>query len=452
MYKHKLHIITILIFVLFMLGGCSEERIGIKTKAELGVMDLTPVNLENNIVHLEGQWEFFWNYLIYPGEDESKSLNNYIQVPGSWNRYIGNEEQTGFGYGTYRLQFITEENIKLGLKIPRMFTAYKLWVNGELVATAGQVGKIRKEMTPQYLPQVSLFESRQGENEILIQVSNFHHRSGGMLESIKLGGENQILKLRYESLARELIIFGSLMCIGAYHLALFLFRKKNTSSFYFGLFCLLIGLRTILVGERFFIYMFPDFSWEIAHKMQTLSYYFGVPLIFMFFMSVYPQYFHARIIKIAQIIGANFGLLVILTPARIFTIFNPVYQAWSVFAIIYILVVLMKLWINKENGGWFIIIGALALLFSSANDIIFLNIWMNDDGPALLKALIRTGNLSSVGQFIFAFSNSLLLSKKFSDSLEQEEILTAKLTEINCKLDELVLQRTKDLEKSNKKI
>ena len=72
----------------------------------------------------------------------------------------------------------------------------------------------------------------------------------------------------------------------------------------------------------------------------------------------------------------------------------------------------------------FIIFGALALLLTSAIDVIFHNIWLNDNGPAMLRALIRTGNLSSVGQFIFAFANSLLLAKRFSDSLEQEVILT----------------------------
>lgn len=445
-------IIIMIIFVLFILGGCSDQRSEIKPKAESGVIDLTQVQLANDIVRIDGQWEFFWNQLLAPDEAEAGTLTEYIQIPSSWNKHIRNEEHSGYGFATYRVQFVTTENIRLALKVPRMFTAYELWVNGELTATAGKVGKTRETMIPQYLPQVALFESQQGVNEILIQVSNFYHRSGGILESINLGGEKPILGLRNKSLAREFILFGSLMCIGAYHLALYFFRKKNTSSLYFGLFCLLVGTRTLLVGERFFIYLFPDFSWEIAHKTQTLTFYLGVPLILMFFMSVYPQYFHARIIKIAQIIGAAFGFLVLLTPARIFTPFNPIYQIWTVFAIIYVLAVLIKLWIHKEKGSWFITLGALALLLSSANDVIFLSIWMNDDGPAFLKILIRTGNLSSVGQFIFAFTNSLLLAKSFSDSLVQEEVLTAKLTEINCNLDELVLQRTNDLEKSNEKI
>ncbi len=441
-----------MIFVLFMLTGCSDQNSEIKLKAESGVLDLSQVKFENDVVRLDGQWEFFWNQLLSPSEIKNESIAEYIQIPGSWNKHISNEAQSGYGYATYRLQFKIAGRIELALKIPRMFTAYELWMNGELISTAGTVGTTRETMTPQYLPQIALFESQQGVNEILIRVSNFYHRSGGVLESISLGHENKILGMRYESLARELLIFGSLISLGAYHLALFFFRKSNTSSLYFGLFCVFIGIRTLLIGERFFIYLFPDFSWEIAHKIQTLTYYIGVPLILMFFMSVYPKYFHARIIKIAQIIGTVFGLLVLLTPARVFTAFNLIYQIWTAIATIYILLILIKLWVHKETGSGFIIIGALALLLSSANDIVFYNIWINDGGPTLIKTIIRTGNLSSLGQLIFAFSNSLLLAKRFSDSLEQEEILTAKLTEINSHLDELVLQRTNDLKKSNKKI
>lgn len=221
LYKYKLHIVIITIFVLFILGGCSNQRPEIKPKAESGVIDLSQVELKNDVVSLDGQWEFFWNQLLAPSEVEIEELTEYIQIPSSWNKQTGNQEHSGYGFATYRLQFITMENTRLALKIPRMFTAYELSVNGELIATAGKVGKTRETTTPQYLPQVALFESQEGVNEILIKVSNFHHRSGGILESINLGSEKQILAFRYKNLAKELILFGSLMCIGLYHLALF---------------------------------------------------------------------------------------------------------------------------------------------------------------------------------------------------------------------------------------
>ncbi|MDD2499105.1 MAG: 7TM diverse intracellular signaling domain-containing protein, partial [Desulfitobacteriaceae bacterium] len=457
MQNRKLLILIWLTFLLIVpfLGGCSPEFSSNRPKAVEGILDLTQWPLDKEVIRLEGQWEFYWHQLLDPGELKGSGTQRlgYIGIPGSWNRYIFDDRDlSGDGYATYRLIFKTEETGRLGLKIPRIFTAYNLWVNEELIAAAGTVGKSRETMTPQYLPQVALFESRPGENEIVIQVANFYHRSGGILESLIIGNEKQIMGLRYKSIACELLLFGSLVIIGAYHLALFFFRRKNTAPLYFGLFCLFVGIRTLLVGERFFIYLFPDFGWEAAHKILTLMFYLGVPLILMFFKSVFPNDFHAKIVRFVQGVGLAFGGLVLLTPAKFFTCFNPAYQVFTLIVIIYILGTFIKILLRKEKGIGLIIVGALALILTSLNDIVFLSIWMNDHSAPFLRTLFRTGNLSSVGQLVFVFTNSLVLAKKFSNALEQEEVMTTQLKEMNLNLDELVKKRTKALEESREKI
>lgn len=450
---HRKAVLLALVIELFILTGCGSQSSTSSATAKEGRKDLTRMQYENDIVNLDGEWEFYWNQLIEPAETDPALMTGYIAVPRSWNKYTANEgKNSGYGYASYRLIFMADENERLALKIPRLHTAYKLWVNGTLVAEAGTVGKNRAETTPQYLPQLAFFEAQQGNNEIVIHVSNFHHRSGGILENIKLGSEKQILGLRYKGIASNVLLFGCLIFIGAYHLALFFFRKKNDSALYFGLLCMLIGIRTLLVGECFFIYLFPEFSWEIAHKLMTLIFYLGTPLTLLFFMSVYPQYFHAPITKAAQLIGAASGLLILATPARVFTLINPVYQIWAIIVILYIFSTLIRIAINKEKDSWLIILGATAFILAALNDIIFISIWVNDQGPTIFKTLFTAGNLSPVGQLIFAFANSLLLAKSFSDSLEQEEIVTAMLTEVNTDLDKTVLERTEALIESKEKI
>jgi diguanylate cyclase (GGDEF)-like protein len=267
-----------------------------------------------------------------------------------------------------------------------------------------------------------------------------------------LGNEKQILALRYKNLAYELFLFGSLMIMGLYHLILFLFRKKDPSPLYFGLFCLLVGLRTILVGERFLIYLFPDFNWEVAHKIQTLTFYFGVPLILTFFRSVFPDGFSQKIVRLVQLVGIAFGGLVLFTPARIFTLFNSIYQIFTLSVVFYIVVVFIKELMQKEKDISLTIAGALVLIITSLNDIIFLSIWLNDYSSSFLRSVFITGNLSSIGQLVFVFMNSLVLAKKFSDAFEKEEMMTAQLKEINLNLDNLVIKRTEALEKSKEQI
>lgn len=455
MHKRKLTLLTFIsALMLFFCVGCSDKLSYLPQYVVEGNLNITDTLINKEVIKLDGQWEFYWNMLLEPKDfSENSFITEYINVPGSWNKYIvDNKEISGDGYATYRLLLTANENERLGIKIPRIFTSYNLFINGDFVASAGKVGKSLNAMTPQYLPQIALFKSKHGVNEIIIQVSNFYHRSGGILESIKLGSEDLILDMQYKSISLELFLFGSLLIMGMYHLFLFIFRTKNTSPLYFGLFCLLVSIRTLLTGERFFIYLFPNFDWEVAHKIQTMSFYLGVPIFTTFFMSVFTKYFNLKLIRTIQIIGIAFCLLILLTPARIFTVVNPVYQVFTLVVIAYFITTFLKIASMKEKDVWLIIVGGLALILTSLNDIIFLSVWMNDYNIPVLRTVFRTGNLSSTGQLIFVFANSLMLAKRFSKSIKNEEVMTSQLKEVNLHLDSLVKTRTEALNASKKKI
>ncbi len=189
---------------------------------------------------------------------------------------------------------------------------------------------------------------------------------------------------------------------------------------------------------------------EIAQKIQTLTFYLGVPTILLFFKSIFSKYFHLRILRTIQIIGISFGCLVLVTPARIFTVYNPVYQIFAIILIIYIISVFIYMLYRKEKEFAWIIMGALVLILTSLNDILFLSIWINDQG-SFLSTIVRTGNLSSIGQLVFVFANSLVLAKRFSIALNQEEVMTSQLKQVNLNLDELVI-KTVALKQSLKKM
>lgn len=460
MYSDKLRLIIMVIMIVIIiiaLVGCTDQVSDAYTPAQMGVMDLSESGSANDIVHLDGDWELYWNQLIDPDEIEKGEITGYIHVPGSWNKHLQDiSEKPGKGYATYRLTFVMGEDAKLALRIPRLHTSYKLWVNGELAAKAGEVGKSLSTTKPQYLPQRAFFDVHKGNNEIIIQVSNFYHRSGGILESIKLGGVEEILRSRYISIVNSVLVFGCLIIMGIYHITLFLNRKKDTYTLYFGLGCIAFGTRALMYGENIFIYLFPLFSWEIAHKIVTLSYYLGVPILVMFFHSAFPAYFHDFVIKIIGIVGIAFGILVIFTPARIFTVVNPVYQIWSVLVILYAIVNLIRITVNKEKDGWILMLGSVAFFGGSISEIVFHNIWMKDatiiSTSPILRAILISDNLSSTGLLIFAVANSLLLARRFTDSLNHEERLTVELAEINTNLDKIVSQRTNELVVSKEKI
>ncbi|ABR50492.1 7TM domain sensor diguanylate cyclase [Alkaliphilus metalliredigens QYMF] len=457
MYKKVLKFMIIYIAVIFTLNGCAYGNpINEAPEAKEGILDLTNWKVEGDLIALDGQWEFYWEQLLEPQDFKNAKIKGLqlMDIPRAWNGYeVNGKTLSGDGHATYRLRIKTENhNELLGLKIPRILTSYKMWINEEPFAFAGQVGGDKDNMTPQYLTQIALFEPQEDEIEIVIQVSNYRHRSGGILESLSFGDARQVLHLRHMNIAYELFLFGSLLIMGLYHLVLFAFRKKEHSPLYFGLFCIFVAIRTLLVGEIFFIYLFPNFNWEIAHKVQTLTFYLGVPIFVMFLKSIYPKEVTNKILRINQGVGLAFGLLVLLTPAKVFTRFNASFQIFTLASIMYLIYVLVKIIYKKEIGARFIGVGALILLITTINDIIFLSVWMSDSNYHLAKWVIGSGNLSSFGQLVFVFTHSLALAKRFSNVLTKEEEITNYQRKLNERLEIAITDRTSALEKSNQKI
>ncbi|MGE4284751.1 MAG: ATP-binding protein [Clostridia bacterium] len=450
-------VLSICLSVLLPTYASSPVEYKDKTKAIDGVIDLTGWNWEqNSVIALNGQWEFYWHELLTPPDFEEVDITKKKQLiilPRAWNKYIINEEDlSGTGYATYRLLIHHSSNQILGIRIPRIFTSYNLWANGELIASAGEVGTDNKQMIPQYLPQVKYFKPETDTIELVIQVANFRHRSGGILESLQIGSSSEISEIHIRNLALELFLFGSLFIIGFYHIALFIFRTKDKSTLYFGIYSLLISARTLLVGEIFFIHLFPDFNWEIAHKIQTLAYYLGVPLVVLFLKATFPDDISRKANAFIQVIASSFAFLVLLAPVKIFSWFNPLYQVFSFVVFVYVFYIVILTCYKKREGSCFIGIGVTILILFTLNDIIFLSVIVADSDNHFLRNFITRGNLSSWGLLIFVFTQSLVLAKNFSKSFSNVELLTKQLQQLNANLEEKVTERTLALETSKEEL
>lgn len=466
-YKHIIFIAVIIVHI-FFLSGCSHYPVESR-KAPIafkGVLDLTNWDFEKNgLINLDGEWEFYREMLLHPDDFQGSiplDKVSYIRVPGSWNKHESSgQKMSGSGYATYRLVIKTNQSNdkSLGLKIPRMFTSYSLWSSNELIASNGKPASNKEEYVPQYYPKVAILSSDNSTIQLIVQVSNFSHRSGGMLESIKLGTEEQIIKAREYQLALELFLFGCLIIMGIYHIVLFLFRRKNMSSLFFGVYCVLIAIRTLFVGEIFFIHLFPGFNWEIQHKIQTLSFYAGVPVFVMFVNSIFPDEYSKKALKLSQITGIFFSLLVLLTPVKVFTVFNPVYQLLTALltaSVAYAFILACK---KSRQGAVLITLGGVFFLLTVINDMMFLSVPFNDYRLTFLRHIIRTGNLSSFGLIVLIFSQSTVLAMTNSKAFSQVEEMSEKLiiadkqkNELLASLEDKVRERTLELEQSNSEL
>jgi adenylate cyclase len=421
----------VLILSLFFILQCSQkqEKNKIDEFASNGELNLTTWDFKTQgYKKLDGLWNFYWNELNFPSEIEiDKTNSSLIKVPGSWNDLLHNGKKIGgYGYGTYTLKINLSPSLKgkiLTLKIPHMGTAYKLFIDKDLIAENGIVGKSFPEMKPQYL---SLTRSFLVSNETIfltVQVSNFHHRKGGIrFDSLYLGKEEQIQTLQSQSTIYIFFLMGSLVIMTIYHMGLFFLRREDTAALVFGAFCFLVASRLLFVGDVWITTFLPNLDWDWMYKLEYLSLYLSAPIFSLFTFYVFKKEFHQKILYVILPIYTIFVLLVLFTKPSIFSLSLIFFQGIAVLNTLYLFWIMIEAVIRKEEGAIAAIIGFSLFVSTIANDLLYNN------------EIILTGfgNLLPFGVFLFIFSQSFILSQIFSKAFKSVNILSNNLSLTNA--------------------
>ncbi|MFV8826258.1 7TM diverse intracellular signaling domain-containing protein [Alkalihalobacterium sp. APHAB7] len=442
--KNKLvfYIIPLVIVVGAVFFLFSYEKNERQYSAVNGKLDLSTTSIkELGTASLTGEWNFYWNEWLDPAQlpNDAGAL---IDMPAKWNGHLWQGEQLpGDGFATYHLKIeLSEEDVNemLGLYLPNAFTSYKLWVNGKELGGAGLPGTTREATTAAYQPQVVYFTPNSQEVDLVFHVANFHHSKGGLWRIIRIGEDKAITSLREKQLAFEMFLIGSLLVMGLYHLGLYMLRRKEKSTLFFGLFCLVIGIRAMMVGEVFFNQIVPNFPWEWLKKIEYTCFYIAVPLFVSFARQLYPNEVHKHMTRTVWGIASLFVIIILFTPARVFTLTLTAYQIITVVVILLVIVSGMKAYKNKRDMIRLNLVVGVIYVLTVINDFLFYN------------QLITTRELSPFGLFIFLFGQSFQLSTQFSRAFSKVEEMSQELQELNENLEKKVEERTIGLEKSQK--
>ncbi len=417
-----------------------------KFKSEEGILDLTQVDISVNPQKLTGEWAFYWQELLSPEDIRIRSErdgNNvrWISIPSSWLGYrLDGQQLSGTGYATFRVIIKLSEqdrNARLALRLPTIFHAYKLWVNGELLAQVGTVGQDKSSATPHLATKLVFFQPENDTVELVMQVANFVHKRGGITKYIELGG-SEVLTVRANlRVAAEMFITASLLVIGVYNLLLFVLRRKDRAPLYFGLFTVLFGIRSLLGGELMITQLFPHFPWELEFKIEYLILCISGYIITMYFDSIFPDYVSRWFRLGSRIATGAFCVLIVVTPALIYTKLLLMIGVMVVLHMVYLMVGLVHEAVQRMEGALIFLLVSVFTLVTVINDFLYYNGW----------SLI--GNTSPLGLLVFTIAQMILLSSRYTRAATNEERIAhelyeanTKLTEMNANLEQIVMERT----------
>ncbi len=373
-----------------------------------GVLDLRNRDFrKDGPVELNGEWEFYWETLV-PADAVSRGEApvpaGVIRVPGYWSEVsVEGRPLPGKGFATLHLKVLLPETDRIfAVKVKEIQTACILFADGREVSRAGRVGTDAASSIPRYASLVSTILPKGREVDFVLHVSNFHHREGGIWEGIRFGLEEDIRRNHENRLMFELFITGSIIIMGLYHLGLFLLRRKDRTALFFGLFCCVIAIRAFTTGELYMYRMFPGFPWQIIHRLEYLSYYLGLPLFLTYLFSLFPRIFSVMVLRTVSLLAGGFTLLVLSTPSSVYTYSVQTYQVITILSGIYSLYVLLRAIREKEQGAVILASGFLVMFLAVINDVLHSN------------QIVHTGFFMPLGLFIFIFSQSYLIARRFT--------------------------------------
>jgi hypothetical protein len=324
-------------------------------------------------VPLSGQYEFFWT-AHHDSSDAAiaatRGEHSYIQVPATWNGHDHHGTTVGSdGYATYRLNVLVADQGPLTLLLPEQGTAYRVLVDGTWIAESGFPGFSEDRTTPSNVRHLVNIIPRGQRLEIIFQVSNFHHRMGGLSLPIEIGHLIDPRTQRAFRLSQELLLFGSIMVLGIYHLILFAFRHESRSTLYFGAFCLLLAVHTLLVGERFATVVVPGLSYELLIKFEYLCWYLAPSAFIAYLRKVFPHEFHCYIERSILGIFMVLSLIVLVTPVAVFSHTATVAQVVTIVALLVGAGGLAVAVRHRREGAMFLLAAYIIMFAAIINDM-----------------------------------------------------------------------------------
>ncbi|MEK3914878.1 ATP-binding protein [Paenibacillus sp. FSL H7-0331] len=440
-----LRTLVVIMFVwVIMLTGCSQEES--IPRVNKGEVDFSGFSLSgaNRSYVLSGDWSFAPDRLVDPKQSWPEANTGYMDVPASWEfaPYIG-DKAWDRQFGTYRLQIrLHPDDVgqTIGLNMRQISSAYRMWINGQLLMELGTVGTTALTSVPYESPEYVYFVPESSNLQMDIQVSNYAQRKGGIWSGIHIGSQRAIQSDSLPPLVRDCMSAGALLMMGLFYLVFASLYISDRSTLFLGLLSILLGLRTFLFGEVLVISFLPDLLWEWQVKLEYLVEIAAILALNQYLSSIFPEHFSRYVLKFLYLIFGLFAVFVLLTPPVIFTQWLTVFTVLITCTLLYSSCIVYPRAVRQRRLGARsgAIAGIIAFFAVLSDSFYYLCIPLTSEG------LINTGF------FIYLLTQMAVTVRRYIHLKQESAALTLRLAESNEQLEQKVMQRTRQLTESHR--
>ncbi|QHZ48487.1 response regulator [Bacillus sp. NSP9.1] len=394
------------------------------------------INLENwdfqkdGNMELNGEWTLYKNQLLSPKAIHSGKGKNpvFVDVPSNV-KLLKPEENVD--YGTYKLTIRTDQDKQtFGLSTSFIYNANRIYLNGTLIGQSGTPSD-QADFPAQNKPYTSFFTIHRGENELIVQFSNFAKVPGwGIAKPLTFGTQEQILRESKISFLNDAVMITAFFITGLYFLGFFLHRRKDKHLLFFSVMCLLFSFIILLIGkERMIFLFFPSVSTSVLSPFRAITTVFASIAVFL-----YLYYGYREIVSKRFLIAATAFSLLVLANDLITIDYTDrlsyiLHSVLAVTTLIYITYIFAIAAVRKMEGGLYLTLASLSM-----SAYIILTTISAYTG----KAVFSFNSIYSLPSVIALIMIVLLMAQQFAGAFRDNERLSRKLLIADRSKDEFI--------------
>lgn len=300
-------------------------------------------------VALKGIWEFYPNELMEVNTLPDKSNQTFVIVPSWWAEEEG---KPSVQFGTYRLKVLmssSDRQNSLALKMPDIYCAYELWLNGELVGHNGIVGNSKETSKPQWRPKTYFFEQKKDTLEILVKLSNFYHHRTGINTPLMLGTAEQLKQDENRTEVSSIILLSGLTVLGLIGIVLY-FMRGSIPYMLYSLLCFSWIIRAAFSNHYQVVQWFQDINWHFLVRTEYISLYLSTLFGSLLVGSLFPKEV-SKIFRMIYIIACiGFTVFTLVFSPLLFTAYIQLYLGLSSILLLSICVIVARAYSESREG------------------------------------------------------------------------------------------------------
>ncbi|MCW7456989.1 response regulator [Leptospira bandrabouensis] len=413
--------------------------------AKDGVVDVQTVDFSGETISLTGKWEFYWNEFLDP-KGNSPEHKSYLSVGVPWfsQENEDGEEYPSFGFGTYRLTVIlpnSDSNAEpFALSVPALHSAYKIFVNGELVAENGTTSTTQEFHRPSFHTKIIPLMVVSNKLDLVIHISNFSHKYAGIHSLIRLGKLQNIIHIWNVNFTMSWIIMIFMTFLAIYHALVFFINRseKNALRMSFVYLGILILSSTLMETRILYNLLSDEFSIPLFRFSRigfVLVLYFGGYIV----LNMPQMRFFKRMLIFLKIYALIFLFVVMFTPVSHLADISFCFEILSgAFVILGLLSVSLALYFHRKESRLYFFSLLLAIIGGLIDILLIAN------------PTFGYRPLGLVSLYLFIFPQTLGVTFGLVRVYKRSESLSKELYKRKEALEKKVKARTLELEKANR--